>query len=64
MVITFDQFKRSVQEGQRKLEDIVERKRIRDAKRREEEQQKGVCLPLHLFHCLFISYKLNIIRCF
>ena len=42
VAITFDQFKRSVLQGQRKLEDIVERRRIRDAKRREEEQQKGV----------------------
>ena len=42
VIITFDQFKRSVQEGQRKLEDIVERRRIRDEKRREEEEQKGV----------------------
>ena len=47
VIITFDQFKRSVQEGQRKLEDIVERRRIRDEKRREEEE-KGVCFKLLL----------------
>ena len=42
VVITFDQFKRSVQEGQKKLKDIMERRRIREAKRLEQQQGQQV----------------------
>lgn len=39
VVITFDQFKRSVEEGQRKLETIMEKRRIRKEKLRELQEQ-------------------------
>ena len=45
VVITFDQFKRSVEEGQRKLETIMEKRRIRKEKLRELQEQVS---PLNL----------------
>lgn len=42
VVITFDQFKRSVEEGQKKLIDIMERRKIREAKRLEQQQEQQV----------------------
>ena len=42
VVITFDQFKRSVQEGQKKLKDIMERRKMREAKRLEQQQEQQV----------------------
>ena len=38
VVITFDQFKRSVQEGQRKLEEILERRKLRKAEQLRIQQ--------------------------
>ena len=52
VVITFDQFKRSVQEGQKKLKDIMERRKMREAKRLEQQQDQQVPNFISIAHFL------------
>ena len=42
VVITFDQFKRSVQAGQRKLEEIMERRKLREEQRQQQQQNQVI----------------------
>ena len=54
VVITFDQFKKSVQEGQRKLEEIMERRRLRGVQRQQQQQEQVSTLTILFPDSLFI----------